>query len=66
MNAISIIIICFFLTQSALHLCIIFNTPTTEDLGGTDVWIERTLSFDGDLDEELSFDAPSYCADISF
>lgn len=33
---------------------------------GEDVWIERTLSFDDDLDVELSFDAPSYCADISF
>lgn len=33
---------------------------------GADVWIERTLSFDDDLEDELSFGAPSFCGDISF
>ncbi|CAB9519388.1 expressed unknown protein [Seminavis robusta] len=33
---------------------------------GADVWIERTHSFDDDLDDDLSFSAPSFCGDISF
>lgn len=43
-----------------------YQIIVTEDMGGTEVWIERTLSFDGDLDDALSFDAPSCCVDISF
>jgi len=65
--------VCIFIsvTYTSTFSFLLF-IPHTEDMSGTDVWIERSLGFDEwDLDngndDELSFGgAPSYCANISF
>jgi len=57
-------VLCQFYDSKSHLFC--FCEYSLESIVGAHVWIERTLSFDDELDEGLSFDAPSYCADISF
>jgi hypothetical protein len=50
----------------SLILCASFAEPEAPAIVGADTWIERTLSFDVDLEGELTLGRPLFCSDISF
>ena len=64
----SVCVVESIIIQVFVPTCIdsILRAPESEGILGADVWIERTLSFDFDQEAELTFEAPSFCGDISF
>jgi hypothetical protein len=61
------IIVCLTSFSPSPFYCLsVFSNRLEDDILGADVWIERTLSFDLDIDDDLSWGAPSVCGEISF